>query len=129
MACDHADDGVTRALEGDECAEERHMVDERFRPIDGVEEPAVGAGTSRLAVFLTENGMTRAFAREKLADRSFSATIRIGDRCAVRLELDADARFVERHDHVTGEICRAERNCKQIAQFRVGAHLGESPRR
>src|SRR6185312_4537301 len=68
MARDHADHWHAVVFERDQGAEQRHVVDERLCPIDGVEDPAVATAAIGLTQFFAEDAVSRALRLEESPD-------------------------------------------------------------
>src|SRR5687768_7574285 len=103
MAGDYARDRNAVTFERHQCAEQRHMVDERLRAIDGVEDPSVAAIARSLPELLAEHAVSGAFAGEELPDGQLGVAVGEGDWRAVGLQFDRGPRVVERHDDFAGD--------------------------
>ena len=91
-------------LKADQCPEQRDSVDEGFRSVHGIENPApVAAAAVRVSELLTEHGIVWIRLRDQLSDQFLSTAIGCRDWARIALAVDSQiGRLVVPHDEISG---------------------------
>src|SRR6185312_17335868 len=83
MARDHAHDWHAILFQRDQGAKQRHVMDERLRPINGVEDPAVATAAVCFTQFFAEDAVSRALRLEEPTDSLLRPAVGRGYRRTV----------------------------------------------